>query len=123
MTGFIHTAFLRLLFFISLCISAFTANAEEVSINDSLIQSIFPKATLIGDKQTDVPVQPVYQLQELLGYVFASNDLVNLPGFSGTRINLLIGIDTAGNVKGIRIINHHEPIFLHGLGPGHRQED
>ncbi len=117
MTGFIHNAFLRTFFFISLCFSACATLAEEVSIDDSLIQSIFPKATLIGDKQTGVPVQPVYQLQELLGYVFASNDLVNLPGFSGTRINLLIGIDTAGNVKGIRIINHHEPIFLHGLGP------
>ena len=45
MTGFIHTAFLRTLFFISLCFSACATLAEEVSIDDSLIQSIFPKAT------------------------------------------------------------------------------
>ena len=60
MTGFIHTAFLRLLFIVLLSISAFTANAEEVSINDSLIQSIFPKApssisrTLVDHHPTSV---------------------------------------------------------------------
>ena len=87
------------------------------TITPERIQQLFPKATVIGEKQADYPVYPVYQLQELLGYAFQSNDLVELPGFSGDRINLLIGIDVEGNIVGIDILHHHEPIFLHGLGP------
>ncbi|MBU2978163.1 NosR/NirI family protein [Alteromonas sp. C1M14] len=115
--GFMHFTFLRVfpLVFAGLFVTA--VFAEESKVDDSLIFSIFPKATVIGEKQTDLPVQPIYQLQELLGYVFQSNDLVNLPGFSGDRVNLLIGIDIHGEIKGIRILSHHEPIFLHGLGP------
>ena len=93
-----------------------TSHAEE-SITPQRIQQLFPKATVIGEMQADYPVYPVYQLQELLGYAFQSNDLVELPGFSGDRINLLIGINVEGNIVGIDILHHHEPIFLHGLGP------
>lgn len=91
--------------------------AAESLVTPEHIQQIFPKATVIGEKQQDYPVYPVYQLQELLGYAFESNDLVELPGFSGDRINLLIGIDISGNIQGITLLHHHEPIFLHGLGP------
>lgn len=85
-------------------------------ISDENIKQIFPKATVIGEELADYPVRPVYQLQALLGYIFQTNDLVDLPGFSGDKINLLIGLDIDGNIKGIQILNHHEPIFLHGLG-------
>ncbi|MBU2878429.1 NosR/NirI family protein [Aliiglaciecola lipolytica] len=91
--------------------------AQASAIPEEQIKQIFPKATLIGETLAEYPVQPVYQLQELLGYVFQTNDLVELPGFSGDKINLLIGLDTLGNIKGIQILAHHEPIFLHGLGP------
>ena len=82
-----------------------------------LIQEIFPRATVIGEKEKDYPVWPVYQLQELLGYAYLSNDWVDLPGFSGDRINLLIGLGADGHYQDIRVFHHHEPIFLHGLGP------
>lgn len=91
---------------------------EEPQI-DQLIQTMFPKATVIGDKTADpaAPLRPVYQLNEIIGYAFESNDLVDLPGFSGERINLLIGIDTQGTFTGVSLLHHHEPIFMHGLGP------
>ncbi len=83
---------------------------------DSLIQELFPKATRIGEQLSDFPVIPVYQLSELLGYAYQSNDLSDLPGFSGKPIKLLIGLDTQGRFTGVRILSHHEPVFLHGLG-------
>jgi NosR/NirI family nitrous oxide reductase transcriptional regulator len=98
-------------------IFSLTQVKADTQVTPELIQEIFPKATVIGDKQQDYPVYPIYQLQELLGYAFESNDLVNLPGFSGDRINLLIGIDIHGKIKGVKLLHHHEPIFLHGLGP------
>ncbi|MDO6694582.1 4Fe-4S binding protein [Aliiglaciecola sp. 3_MG-2023] len=95
----------------------FSGSTLGSAISEQQIKHIFPKATSIGDTLAEYPVQPIYQLQELLGYVFQTNDLVDFPGFSGDKINLLIGIDTGGNIKGIQILSHHEPIFLHGLGP------
>jgi len=80
------------------------------------IKNFFPEATVIGGKQQEVPVIPVYQLQELLGFVFESNDFVNIQGFSGNRVNMLIGMDVDGTLLGNKIIEHQEPIFLHGIG-------
>lgn len=81
-----------------------------------LIHELFPKATEIREKLPDPPVYPVYQLQELLGYAYESLDLSRLQGFAGKPISMLIGLDTRGRFTGVRILNHHEPVFLHGLG-------
>lgn len=80
------------------------------------IQQLFPKATRIEPKQDDPPVHTVYQLDELLGYAFESTDYSSLQGFSGKPIRLLIGLDTAGVLAGVKVLEHHEPVFLHGLG-------
>lgn len=83
---------------------------------DAQIQQLFPKATRIEPKQDDPPVQRVYQLDHLLGYAFESTDYSNLQGFSGKPIRLLIGLDTDGMLTGVTVLEHHEPVFLHGLG-------
>lgn len=85
----------------------------------SLIGGMFPKATVIGDKEVDAPVPawPIYQLNELIGYAYESRDLVDFPGFSGEQMNFLIGIDVDGGIRGVQVLYHHEPIFMHGLGP------
>lgn len=80
------------------------------------IQSLFPQATRIDDKQGNVPAYPVYQLNELLGYAFESTDHSSLQGFAGKPIRLLIGLDTNGVLAGVRVLGHHEPVFLHGMG-------
>ena len=83
---------------------------------DGQIQQLFPKATRIEPKQDNPPVHSVYQLDELLGYAFESTDYSNLQGFSGKPIRLLIGMDTQGVLAGVKVLEHHEPVFLHGLG-------
>jgi len=80
------------------------------------IYDIFPTATRIATKITVPNVTAVFQLNELIGYVFESDDFTNIIGFSGQSINLLIGIDPQGVLIRIKVLNHHEPIFLHGLG-------
>ena len=93
-----------------------TAHAELTESRRALIQELFPKATVIEDKLDDFPVYPVYQLQELLGYAYESADLSNLQGFAGKPIRLLVGLDTRGRFTGVKVLDHHEPVFLHGLG-------
>jgi len=90
-------------------------NPNASSVADE-IANIFPSATRIGPVDKEIPVIPVYQLNELLGYVFESDDFVNFIGFSGQTVNVLIGIDTKGVFTGLKILKHNEPIFLHGLG-------
>lgn len=92
------------------------AHAELTESRRALIQELFPKATVIEDKLEDFPVYPVYQLQELLGYAYESADLSNLQGFAGKPIRLLVGLDTRGRFTGVKVLDHHEPVFLHGLG-------
>ena len=96
---------------------AFNVSDDQsaTSISEDIAQ-IFPSATRIGPVDKDIPVTPVYQLNELLGYVFESDDFTHFIAFSGQTVNLLIGIDTQGVLTGLKILNHHEPIFLHGLG-------
>ena len=51
----------------------------------------------------------------LLGFVLLTDDLVEIPAYSGQTINTLVGLDTAGTITGLRIVRHSEPIVLIGL--------
>ncbi|MBE1288270.1 MAG: 4Fe-4S binding protein [Alteromonadaceae bacterium] len=81
------------------------------------IADLFPTATRVAPPDTDIPVIPVFQLSQLLGYVFESKDFASFMGFAGEPINVLIGLDTQGKLTGLKVIKHNEPIFIHGLGP------
>ncbi len=106
----------RFLLRVLVLICAFVSPTLFAQALDAQIQQLFPKATRIEPKQADPPVHSVYQLDELLGYAFESTDYSNLQGFSGKPIRLLIGMDTQGVLAGVTVLEHHEPVFLHGLG-------
>ena len=50
------------------------------------------------------------------GYVFETEPLAPLPGFSGAPINVLVLLDLNGMFIDARLIDHNEPIFVSGLG-------
>ena len=50
------------------------------------------------------------------GYVFESEPLAPLPGFSGSPINILVVLDLEGRFLDVQLIEHNEPIFVSGLG-------
>jgi NosR/NirI family nitrous oxide reductase transcriptional regulator len=51
----------------------------------------------------------------LVGYVFLSTDVVDIPAYSGKPVVTLIGMDTHGVITGVRILKHSEPILLAGI--------
>ncbi|MFQ5789836.1 MAG: FMN-binding protein, partial [Acidobacteriota bacterium] len=53
--------------------------------------------------------------ERLVGYVFLTDDLVEIPGYSGQTLNTLVGMDTEGTITGLKIVRHSEPIVLIGL--------
>jgi transcriptional regulator of nitric oxide reductase/ferredoxin len=50
------------------------------------------------------------------GYVFETEPLAPLPGFSGAPINVLVVLDLEGRFMDVQLIEHNEPIFVSGLG-------
>ncbi len=49
------------------------------------------------------------------GYVFETEPMAPLPGFSGAAINMLVVLDLEGRFLDVQLISHNEPIFVSGL--------
>ncbi|MCC1494967.1 4Fe-4S binding protein [Cognatishimia sp. F0-27] len=50
------------------------------------------------------------------GYVFQTEPMAALPGFSGAPINVLVVLDLEGRFIDVQLLTHNEPIFVSGLG-------
>ncbi|NOZ11855.1 MAG: 4Fe-4S binding protein [Gammaproteobacteria bacterium] len=92
--------------------STSVANSPEYY---SEIREFFPGASRVGDMDGEPSAAPVYNQGQLLGYVFATSEIVAIPAYSGKPINVLVGLDLDGRITGVKIIEHHEPILLVGV--------
>lgn len=90
--------------------SAF-AQAGDVSDRYPQIISLFPDADHFGPIEGKPPAAPIYKDGRLMGYVFNSTDAVQIPGYSGQPIALLVGIDMSGLITGVALLDHHEAIL------------
>lgn len=79
-------------------------------------------ALIVPPMELGAPVNDkgVYQLLNSggaeAGYVFETEPLAPLPGFSGAAINVLVVLDLEGRFLDVRLLDHNEPIFVSGLG-------
>jgi len=87
------------------------------------LTAVLPAPFVVGEREEEVPVWPIFKQSgpprhtvDLVGYAFESADLSPVPGFSGTPIDLLITLDTAGNFLDVALLAQHEPVFVGGLG-------
>ena len=98
-------------------LAAAEARAETLA-RDDLVDYIVPPFSL-GEPVND---KGVWQLLNSggahAGFVFETEPLAPLPGFSGAPINLLVMLDLDGSFMHVRLISHNEPIFVSGLGEG-----
>lgn len=53
--------------------------------------------------------------KQLVGYVFLSTDIVDIPAYSGKPVVTLLGMDAKGIITGVKILKHSEPILLVGI--------
>ena len=58
---------------------------------------------------------PAYDGDRLLGHVYLNSDFANAVGYSGKPIHMLVGIDPQGVIKGLKLVDHKEPIVLVGI--------
>lgn len=89
--------------------------AEQMN-KDTLAGYIMPPFSL-GEKLNDNGVWSLLNSGGAeAGYVFETEPLAPLPGFSGAAINVLVLLDLEGRFMDVRLIAHNEPIFVSGLG-------
>lgn len=82
-------------------------------------QDVVPGASSFSARKGDPAYVEAYKVEDgqktLIGYVFLSVDIVDIPAYSGKPIVTLIGMDTAGVITGTKIIKHSEPILMVGI--------
>lgn len=107
-----------LLLMLQLATAALPSHAG-VMTRDAMLKA-FPAPLIVGEKDRELPVWPILKQDAtatpIIGYVFESIDLAPIPGFSGTPFNLLVALDAGGAFMSVRVLSHHEPVFLDGLG-------
>ena len=92
------------------------AFASDILSREELAELIMPPFSL-GEPVNDKGVWTVLNSGGAeTGYVFETEPLAPLPGFSGAPINVLVTLDLEGRFVNVRLIEHNEPIFVSGLG-------
>jgi transcriptional regulator of nitric oxide reductase len=96
--------------------------AQAGTLDRARLAQLFPTPLNVGERDAQLPVWPIFKndltSQVLVGYVFESADFAPVPGFSGTPVNLLVFLDPKGKYLDVKVMSHHEPVFLEGLGEG-----
>lgn len=82
-------------------------------------QDVMPGADSFSERLGRPPYVEAYRTEngakKLLGYVFLSTDIVDIPAYSGKPVVTLIGMDTQGKFTGAKVLKHSEPILLLGI--------
>ncbi|WP_157404056.1 NosR/NirI family protein [Paracoccus sp. N5] len=76
---------------------------------------LFAEADAYGAPQGDPAIVPVLKGGETLGYAYLNSDFTASTGYSGKPIRIVVGIDAKGVIRGINLVEHHEPIVLIGI--------
>ncbi len=74
----------------------------------------FPGATAFGPFEGTPPAATAYRSGEPAGWVFSSWLTVRSTGYSGARLDLLVGLDRDGRITGATIQEQTEPIMVTG---------
>lgn len=109
------SVFHRLLLGLLCWLALLSAGAAQTLTREVLEPYIAPPMSL-GEPVND---QGVWQLLNSggaeAGYVFETEPMAPLPGFSGAAINMLVVLDLEGRFIDVQLMTHNEPIFVSGL--------
>lgn len=84
-------------------------------IEQQRIEKTFAAVDSVSEPQGEFKVRTLSSGDEVLGYVFQSQDVVDIPAYSGKPINMQVILDTAGVIQDAYVLEHHEPILLVGI--------
>ncbi len=82
-------------------------------------KSVLPEATSFSPRKGNPPYSEAWSDKDgkrtLVGYVWLSTDVADIPAYSGKPVVTLIAMDAKGVIRGVRILKHSEPILLVGI--------
>lgn len=110
---------LRALLLLMLLIAAPAATFAQVRaavLGEDGLRRLLPAGVTLGAREADPAAWPLLRDGALAGYIFETNDLVRIPGFTGTPINLLVALDKDGAFLDVTVLEQNEPVFVDGLG-------
>jgi len=99
-----------------LCMSGLSRATDLPSVYPQA-RTIFPEADAYGEFEGAPPSVAVYKDGSIIGYLFLTEDVLRIPAYSGKHINTMVGIDPAGRIAGLSIVQHDEPILAVGITP------
>ncbi len=108
---------LNKLIFVLLMVLAFNnyANTQlEVYQKKIDLSVVYPGASQVKPMK-GMPALRVLLSGKQVGYVIVNTDYNETIGYSGKPIHLAIGIDNDGEIKGVQLLKHSEPIILTGI--------
>ncbi|NMX94240.1 MULTISPECIES: NosR/NirI family protein [unclassified Pseudomonas] len=85
------------------------------AIEQQRIDKIFPQTDAISAPEGKFKVRTLSANGAVIGYVFQSLDVVDIPAYSGKPINTQVILDPAGVIRDAYVLEHHEPILLIGI--------
>jgi NosR/NirI family transcriptional regulator, nitrous oxide reductase regulator len=112
---------MRWLWLLALTLITLATPSRAGELTREALTTMFPAPMSIGEQDAEYPVWPLFNggagAANLAGWIFETSDFAPIPGFSGTPPNMLVALAPDGTFINARIISHHEPVFLDGLGP------
>ncbi|MCV6823419.1 MULTISPECIES: NosR/NirI family protein [Halocynthiibacter] len=104
--------------FVLASVLASTAQAQSILekfIADIPASEFIEGATAYGEIRDDVPVAPILNGSDLLGYAYITSDFVSTTGYSGKPIHVMVAIDPDAKILRAELVKHSEPIVLIGI--------
>ena len=108
---------------VMVCLFTFLSNAnasllkkiDPVAEATPFALAFFPSADSLGAFKGEPESAAVYAADKLLGYVYFTDHVMPVPGYSGKPMHTLVGFDLTGKITGVEIVSHAEPILLAGV--------
>ena len=90
------------------------AQAADPRLSADVLAAVWPDAERIGDWEGEPPAAPVYQGEEVIGYIYSTLDVVARRGYSNAPFDVIGAVDLEGGFKAARLIAHTEPYLQPG---------
>ncbi len=100
---------------LAISIMVAVGRAEAQVLSEPVLRALFPTATHFGPSDGAPAAVPAYGDGRMLGFVLSTRQVIGSVGFSGKPFDIVIGVDMAGRITGVRIVEHHEPILEIGV--------
>ncbi len=87
------------------------AAEQPAWLKKDTIDRLFPEAVYTGPKSGEPPAVTVYGAGGPGGFLFSTDELTDVVGFSGAPFNFVVGLDLKGKIVGVVLVEHAEPII------------